>query len=117
MKRFTSPTQRLGEVGEDTAVAFLQKEGFVIIERNVSGRYGEIDIVARQASTYYFFEVKAGRVGSWFNPAENLTRAKVGKLLKTVAHYCLMHGIRTYRVEGILVKLGKGETVERIELF
>lgn len=119
MKHFTSPTQRLGELGEQKAVEFLQQQGFTIVERNVSGRYGEIDVVAKKGSVYYFFEVKAGKQGSWFNPAENLTKAKLGKLFKSVQYYCFTRGIREYVVEGIIVLLGtKGETkVERIGLF
>jgi putative endonuclease len=118
MKHFTSPTQRLGQLGEQKAVEYLAQQGFIIVERNVSGRYGEIDIVAKKGSTYYFFEVKAAKQGSWFNPAENLTKAKLGKFFKSVDYYTLVHGIKDYRIEGVLVLLGsKRGIVERIELF
>ncbi len=116
MKRFTSPTQRFGELGEQKAVDFLVGQGFLIVERNVSGRYGEIDIVAKRAGMYYFFEVKAGKQGAWFNPAENLTKAKLEKLLKSVEYYCVRNGIYDYSIEGIIVLMGKTDSIERITI-
>ena len=115
---FTSPTQSTGEKGESAAVQYLKKEGFVIVERNVAGKYGEIDIVARKGKTHYFFEVKAGRVGSSIHPAENLHPAKIRKFLLTVEHYCLIHQIGDYRAQGVIVlqKPDGAYTVETIEL-
>ncbi len=97
---------------------FLMKHGFSIVERNVANKYGEIDIVAKKKDIYYFFEVKAGMQGSWFNPAENLTKAKLRKLLISVEHYCLTCNIREYRVQGIIVLLPRGDGGEvKIELI
>ncbi len=118
IRTFTSPTQALGEKGEEAAVSWLKKEGFRIVERNVAGKYGEIDIVAKKGKVHYFFEVKAGKAGSWFNPAENLTPAKLSKFLISVEHYVLTHKIGEYRAQGIIVYLSdtKETKVELIEL-
>ena len=43
---------------------FLMKQGFEVVERNISNKYGEIDIVPRKDNAHYFFEVKTGRQGS-----------------------------------------------------
>ena len=91
---------------------------FEVVARNVAGSFGEIDIIARRQSMYYFFEVKAGRVGSGVNPAESLTEAKIRKVAKTAAYYAMIHRISEYRIEGIIVRItGKEAEVERIELF
>lgn len=94
------------------------KHGFSILERNVSNKYGEIDIIAKKRGIHYFFEVKAGMQGSWFNPAENLTKAKLRKFFVSVEHYCLTCNIKEYRVQGIIVLLPRGESGEaRIEMI
>ena len=116
VKRFTSPTQSFGAKGEQLATDFLITEGFRIVARNVSGSYGEIDIIARKGSLYYFFEVKAGKVGGIIHPAENLTRTKLNKLFKTVEYYCCIHRIREYCIKGVIVLIGNEVTVEIVDL-
>lgn len=118
MKRFTSKTQQYGKIGEDEAAAYLLAQGFEVVARNVAGSFGEIDIIARRQGIHYFFEVKAGRVGSGVNPAESLTEAKIRKVAKTAAYYAMIHRISEYRIEGVVVQMkGKEAEVERIDLF
>ena len=115
---FTSKTQALGEVGETAAVSWLKKQGFSIVVRNVANKYGEIDIIAKKKGIVYFFEVKAGKAGSWFNPAENLTPAKLRKFIISAEHYALIHSIKDYRAQGLIVLIdqaGKSQ-VETIDL-
>ena len=115
---FTSKTQVLGETGEQAAVVWLESKGYVIKDRNIAGKYGEIDIVATKEGIVYFFEVKAGKSGSWFNPAENLTKAKLAKFLKSVEYYCLRNRVREYRVQGIVVSFTKDvPTLEILDIF
>lgn len=118
MKQFTSKTQKIGEIGEENACLFLTKNGFTLLERNVSNKFGEIDIVAKSHGMHYFFEVKTGRQGSWINPAENLTKEKLRKFMISVEHYCLLKKIKNYHVQGILVILPKNSGgVVKIELI
>lgn len=118
MKQFTSKTQKIGEKGEDLACTHLKKIGFSIVERNSANKFGEIDIVAKKGSTYYFFEVKTGKQGGWINPAENLTKEKLRKLYISVEHYCMAHGIKTFQVQGIVVVLSQdGQSVVNIEVL
>lgn len=58
MKVFTSKNQKIGLVGEKIAEMFLVKQGFLIIDRNFSTRFGEIDIIGNKDSRLYFFEIK-----------------------------------------------------------
>ena len=118
MKIFTSKTQKIGEKGEDAAVKYLIEKQYSIIDRNNSNRFGEIDVIAQREGNLYFFEVKAGRRGSWVNPAENLTKTKLKKFYKAIDYYCVTHGVREYCVQGIVVVLDiKGKSdIEIIEL-
>ena len=103
MKVFTSKTQQLGQKGEDQAVVYLKNHGFSIIDRNVANKFGEIDVVAKKDKIHYFFEVKAGYKGGFVNPAENLTKEKLRKFLKSVEYYVLINKINNYRAQGIIV--------------
>ena len=58
-KVFTSETQKIGELGENIATRFLVRHGFIILDRNYTKKWGEIDIVAEKASKLYFVEVKS----------------------------------------------------------
>lgn len=52
----------LGALGEQLAVEHLRRLGFVIVDRNVRTRYGEIDLIAFDgAKTLVFAEVKTRR--------------------------------------------------------
>jgi putative endonuclease len=55
------PRHVLGRLGEELAVAHLERCGFAIVDRNFRTRYGEIDIVAFDGSVIVFVEVKTRR--------------------------------------------------------
>jgi putative endonuclease len=59
----TNPRQQLGRSGEDLAAEHLQRRGCTIVERNYRTRWGELDIVALDATTrtMIFVEVKTRR--------------------------------------------------------
>jgi len=59
----TDPRRQLGALGEQLASDHLSRLGFQIIERNARVRTGELDIVAADAKTLVFCEVKT-RVAS-----------------------------------------------------
>lgn len=54
----------LGQLGEDLAAEHLRRLGFVIVDRNVRTRHGEIDAIAFDGRTLAFVEVKTRRATS-----------------------------------------------------
>ena len=58
-----------GADAEEQACRILRKEGYLIVARNWRTRFGEIDIVARDAEVLVFVEVKA-RSSSGYGGAE-----------------------------------------------
>jgi putative endonuclease len=54
----TDPRRRLGTRGEELAARHLEARGFEVLERNFRTRYGELDVVARDARFLVFCEVK-----------------------------------------------------------
>ena len=61
------PRRRLGAIGEDEAVAHLERLGHAVLDRNFRTRYGELDVVSSTGTCLVFCEVKtraaAGRRG------------------------------------------------------
>lgn len=95
MKRFTSKTQKTGELGEDICVRYLENNGYKIIERNYTIRGGEIDIICKKLNKLHFIEVKSVSCETTedisfnkiYNPAQNMTRSKIEKCQKTLLEY------------------------------
>jgi putative endonuclease len=52
------PRRRLGARGEELAARHLEARGLEVVERNFRTRYGELDIVARDARFLVVCEVK-----------------------------------------------------------
>jgi putative endonuclease len=52
------PRRRLGARGEELAARHLEARGIQVIERNYRTRYGELDIIGRDARFLVFCEVK-----------------------------------------------------------
>ena len=77
----------LGQKGEDLAVLYLKEKGYEILERNVRGPRGEIDIVARDQDTICFIEVKTRSSDARGMPAEAVLFSKQKKLAYLALNY------------------------------
>jgi len=64
-----------GAWAEDAAAAFLVKRGLKLLERNYRCRFGEIDLVLRDARTLVFVEVRYSGTTPSVMPAKALPRA------------------------------------------
>ena len=53
--------QKIGQLGEDTAVDILVRNGFSVIGRNIHVSHKEIDVIAENDTHLVFVEVKARR--------------------------------------------------------
>ncbi|HOY67466.1 MAG TPA: YraN family protein [Candidatus Ozemobacteraceae bacterium] len=76
----TDRRHQLGAWGEAVAARFLEERGFVILERNVRTRYGELDIVAREGETLVFIEVRTKSHTTFGHPFETIDGRKIRKL-------------------------------------
>jgi putative endonuclease len=75
-----TPRGRLGRLGEDLAVRFLQRAGYRVLERNWRCARGEIDVVVRDSFTIVFVEVKTRTGIAFGHPLEALTEGKMARL-------------------------------------
>jgi putative endonuclease len=80
-------TRARGAAAEDAAELYLRSLGYVIVERNLVTRQGEIDLVALDGETLCFVEVKA-RASAEFGPAiEAVGRRKQERLARAAAMF------------------------------
>ncbi len=70
----------VGSYGERVAVAYLQQQGMVLLDRNWRCSAGEIDAVLREGDVLVIAEVKTRRGADFGVPAEALVPAKVARL-------------------------------------
>ena len=70
-----------GAVVEGKAALFLEKNGYIIKERNFRGKFGEIDIVASVPGEklLVFVEVKAKERASGIHPFEAVDEKKTAQ--------------------------------------
>lgn len=76
-----------GTQGEDIAVDYLRRKGYVLLDRNWRSGHKEIDIVALQGDTLVFVEVKARANLMYGNPEDAVTRRKMHLLVMAADAY------------------------------
>ena len=88
-----SPRQRRGTEAEDRAADFLMAKGLRLIDRHVSSRYGEIDLLMQDGETIVAVEVKARRSNAVGTALEALTPTKYEKIAQTLYILCDERGL------------------------
>jgi putative endonuclease len=79
--------RKTGAAGEGKAAAYLQENGYAIIERNWRARSGEIDIIAKQGEALVFAEVKTLPSGGLETAAQELSLRKRQRIIETAKHF------------------------------
>jgi len=105
--------RKLGDIGEGVACVFLEKNGFVIIEKNYLRKWGEIDIVAKKADVIHFVEVKSvscvtfDNISGDYRPEDNMHPWKLKRLSRALQTYILTNKLddREWQVDLIVVFL------------
>ena len=124
-KVFTSETQKIGEIGENIAVKFLVKHGFLILDRNYTKKWGELDIVAEKDNKIYFVEVKSVSKSDLrtetldqSNPEDNMHPWKLKRLGRTIQTYILSkgHDEKEWQVDLLVVFLNLKDKTAKIKV-
>lgn len=126
MKKFSSKSQKIGETGENIACTFLVKQGFEIIERNFTEKWGEIDIIARKSGVSHFIEVKSASCESFdrishetdsFRPEDQMHRAKLKRLSRTIQSYLARHETDEWSIDLVCVFLNQNTRMARAKIL
>jgi putative endonuclease len=110
--RREDPRRRLGRLGEELAAAHFRRLGFVLLERNVRTRHGEIDLIALASGVLVFAEVKTARAGAGgscaarAHPLQWLGARQRARLRRLAAAWLSEHsatrsGVRTIRFDAV----------------
>jgi putative endonuclease len=109
----TYARQRLGRQAEELVATRLRRSGWRIVARNERLPSGELDIVALDAGTLVFVEVKAGRAGAVRGPelpAHAVGRRKQLKLRRLAREWIAEgrgpSGVAGYRFDVVGVRFG-----------
>jgi putative endonuclease len=81
-----------GYAGEEFAARYLLRHGLTLLERNYRCRFGEIDLIMRDARTLVFVEVRLRRNADFGGAAASITTGKQAKLIKAAQHYLAHSG-------------------------
>lgn len=83
--------RKVGEKYEEQAAGYLEKSGFVLLERNFRCRQGEIDLVGLHAGCLVFVEVKYRKDLNSGVPEEAVGDKKQMKICQVSDYYRIMH--------------------------
>ena len=100
-----------GDLAEQLTVEHLEREGYVIRDRNVLCRRGELDVVAEKGNVLAFVEVRMRSTAVWGDPSATVTHSKQRKVVLAAHEYCQRHRLfaRVIRFDVVSV-VGKGKT-------
>lgn len=109
----------LGAHGEELAAQFLRDAGMEIVERNWRCRYGELDLIARDATVTAFVEVKTRSQLRLGLPAEAVTYAKQQRIrqlaLRWLSEQCRPWGRVRFDVVSVLLPPGAAPTIQHLQ--
>ncbi|MBI5549366.1 MAG: YraN family protein [Deltaproteobacteria bacterium] len=91
-------SQSRGEWAEQVAASYLEKKGFVVLERNFQTRLGEVDLIAQKGVLLAFVEVRYRRSAAFGAPEETVTKAKRRKVILAAYDYTVRRGLTEQRV-------------------
>lgn len=97
--------KNLGDRGEDAACAYLERQGFTLVERNWRTKAGEVDIVALDGDEIVLIEVKTRRSVSAGTPEEAVTPAKQRRYRRLAEEYLARVGDPETRIRFDVVSI------------
>lgn len=114
LRKWLRGAQPLGDHGEALAAAFLRRQGYRVLHRNARlGRY-EVDIIAEEADTIAFVEVKTRQTADTFRPEDSIGAQKMEHLRRAARVYesRLNNPNQQFRFDVVSIVLVPGEEPE-----
>jgi putative endonuclease len=100
-----------GLEGESLAAAYLEQQGYRILERNFRFGHGEVDLIARDGDELVFVEVKTRHGENFGTPEEAMTPKKEALMKKVAEGYLHVHRIdqQACRFDVVAITFAEGE--------
>ncbi len=116
--------KRVGQIGERLTAKYFRKQGYKIIERNFSTRFGEIDLIVGKDGVLVFVEVKArlgfGRPASRRGrPEWGINREKISRVEKMAQVYLVKKEpeYKNLRIDAVCIDLNTDLNAEDIRHY
>ncbi|MGE0865986.1 MAG: YraN family protein [Vicinamibacterales bacterium] len=113
----TYQRQQLGLEGEEIAATELQRLGYQILVRRYRSRFGEIDLIARDAGTVVFVEVKTKTDSRFGDPAEMVTAQKQRRLVSMAEEYAAGHALHATPCRFDVVSVDASVSPARVTVY
>lgn len=110
-------TSEIGREGEALAIAYLQKNGYRIVEKNYRCRFGEIDIVALDQKTVCFIEVKTRSTDQYDRPEVAVHKQKQHKLSRVALWFLREKRLNNVRARFDVLAIRKRDNLNEIKHF
>jgi len=87
------------------AARYLEKKGYLILQRNYRTDVGEVDIVAQDGECLVFVEVRARSTKEYGSPEESITPSKAQRLIEVAQGYLQEQGesAREWRIDLVAI--------------
>ncbi len=109
---------RTGQIGENIAKEYLEKNGYKVIEQNYKTKYGEIDLVAKKGNELVFVEVRTKKGENFGTPEETINKKKLRKLWGNAKAYAARKKWQgSYRIDAVCLVLKYDNATERINHY
>lgn len=82
-----SPSQYKGLQYEQEAIEFLIAKGLRLLEKNLSCKYGELDLIMKDGDTLVAVEVRVRKNNLFGGAITSITKSKRQKLQKTLTYF------------------------------
>jgi len=104
-----------GLEGEDKAVNYLIREGYLILDRNWKSGHKELDIVAEKDGTLVVVEVKTRKSNKYGNPEDAVSSRKIRNTVLAADAYIRYNRIDLPVRFDIISIVSNGDDIKHIE--
>lgn len=105
-----------GAQAEQLAAQFLLQRGLSLLHRNYRCRYGEIDLIMRDAGILVFVEVRLRSRSDFGGAAASIDSTKQARLFRTAQHYLTsQRHIPPCRFDALLMHSVDGADIEWVK--
>lgn len=107
----------VGKSGEESAINFLKRKGYKIIQSNYKSKLGEVDIIAKDKNTICFIEVKTRFSLEKGLPQESITKNKQHQITKAALSFLRKNNLWDSPARFDVISVFKTDSEDKIELI
>lgn len=88
-------SKRIGDAAEARALSFLREQGLTLVASQFHSRFGEIDLIMRDRTSFVAVEVKYRKNADFGYAHEFVSAQKLAKMRTTFEYFAKTHGLNT----------------------